>query len=163
LESVSDLPPKLTPVPADELPVSETIVAPVVVAEISKIPDPLCVTPLEVAMAPVPDKESVPALIVVAPVYVLVPESVSVPVPNFVKAPNVPLITPEYVVEVLSLPTVNNAVPDVLPAPASEPIDCAKAPRAKVAPVPIVTAVLVERVLAIPAVNVPPLIVVAPV
>ena len=93
MESVSDLTPKLTPVPADELPVSETIVAPVVVAEISKIPDPLCVTPLEVAMAPVPDKASVPALIVVAPVYVFATERVWVPDDNV--NPPVPEITPE--------------------------------------------------------------------
>jgi len=93
LESVSDLPPKLTPVPTDELPVSETIAAPVVVAEISKIPDPLCVTPLEVAMAPVPDKASVPPLIVVAPVYVFAPDNVRVPAVN-TRLPSVPPMEP---------------------------------------------------------------------
>ena len=61
------------------------------------------------------------------------------------------------------MPTVSSAVPDVLPEPARDPIDCANVPRAKLAPEPTVTAVPAERVLATPAVNVPPLIVVAPV
>ena len=130
-------------------------------ALISKVP--VAETPFEDEIDPLPESASVPALIVVAPVYVLAPESVSVPVPTFVNPPPVPDITPEYVVELLSLPTVNNAVPLVLPDPDSEPIDCANEPRAKIAPEPIVTAVDDESVLARPAVKVPPLIVVAPV
>ncbi len=41
-----------------------------------------------------PLSASVPALMVVAPVYELTPDSVNVPVPIFVRPP-LPLITPE--------------------------------------------------------------------
>ena len=53
----------------------------------------------------------------------LVPESVSEPVPTFVNPPP-PEISPEKVVFVLSLPAVNVPAPNVtLPAPASEAMD----------------------------------------
>ena len=148
--------PRFTPPEPDKV-VIEDPNEPVLISKV-----PVAETPFEDEIEPLPDKASVPALIVVAPVYVFAPDNVSVPVPTFVSPPP-KLITPEYVVELLSLPTVNTAVPVVLPDPDREPTDCANEPRAKTAPEPIVTAVLAERVLARPAVNVPPLIVVAPV
>ena len=70
---------------------------------------------------------TVPAVTLMAPENVFVPERVSVPVPCFV-IPPVPdplslLITPENVVEVLSPPTVNWVLCSIsiVPAPAIDP------------------------------------------
>ena len=57
---------------------------------------PVAETPLEDEIEPLPESASVPALIVVAPVYVFAPDNVSVPVPDCVRAP-VPLIIPDSV------------------------------------------------------------------
>src|SRR5262249_61325704 len=85
------------------------MVAPAEVAEMSKVPAAAATLAwLEDAMLPVPLSARVPALMVVTPVNVLVPESVSVPVPCLVrlKAPAAPFcMTPENVVDVVS-PTV---------------------------------------------------------
>ncbi len=77
---------------------------------------------------------SVPAEIVVSPVYVFAPPSVSVPVPTLVSLP-APPITPPNVVLVLFWPTESVPLVTVtLPAPASEPIVSLAVPRLKVAP-----------------------------
>ena len=57
-------------------------------------------------MALPPDARSVPPLMVVTPVYVFAPLNVSTPAPAFVRPP-VPLIAPEYVVEVPLPPDVS--------------------------------------------------------
>jgi len=70
----------------------------------------------------------VPALIVVAPVYVLTPDRVRVPVPDLVSetVPEPEARTPEYVVVPLLPPALRVTAPAALevtpPAPASEPI-----------------------------------------
>ena len=75
-----------------------------------------------------PARLRVPALIVVPPVYVFAPDSVSVPEPTLVSAVRAPPFwtAPEKVVEVLSAPVVSPArVGDefvTLPVPASEPM-----------------------------------------
>ena len=65
-----------------------------------------------------PETVSVPALIVVSPVYVLVAEKVKVPEPTFVKDP-VPEITPETVSspespDVKVIPLANSTPPEPL-------------------------------------------------
>ncbi len=86
-------------------------VAPVLIV----IPEALAALPLA------PESSTVPLSTSIAPLKVLVPESVNVPLPSFVKPP-VPLITPESVVEVPLLPAARVALPSVtLPAPAMEP------------------------------------------
>ena len=77
-----------------------------------------------------------PALIVVAPVYVFVPVSVSVPGPDCVRAP-VPLITPDSVWEVVE-PYWN--VPELLIAPAYVPLPRLPAPPIESVPALIVVA-----------------------
>jgi hypothetical protein len=122
-------------------PLSVVMVAPDEVAEMSKVPAATAtLTWLELAILPVPLSANVPALIVVTPVNVLVPESVSVPEPCLVrlKAPAAPFcMTPENVVDVPS-PTVRVrlAPPPLVavPAPDSEPIVSLKLLRASVAP-----------------------------
>ena len=82
------MPPRLTPPAPDnvaiEVPDEPPLISNVPVAE----------TPLDDAIDPTPDKASVPALIVVEPVYVFKPDRVSVPVPTFARPPP-KLITPE--------------------------------------------------------------------
>ena len=68
LDSVNVLPPRLTPVAAEDEPASAAIDAPLVVAEMSNTPAPLLVTPDDVAMLPAVDSAKVPPLIVVAPI-----------------------------------------------------------------------------------------------
>jgi hypothetical protein len=69
----------------------------------------------------------VPALIVVAPVYVLLPDNVSVPVPTFTSDAPPPALPPSWidpltVVERLLLPTVSWFAPsEYVPAPSIEP------------------------------------------
>ena len=76
---------------------------------------------IEPLVPPLPSCK-VPAVMVVGPLYVLLPVSTQVPAPIFVSPP-VPEIVPENVVLVLSLPLVSVAEPSVtLPAPASEPM-----------------------------------------
>ena len=71
---------------------------------------------------------------VVAPVKVLAPESVSAPVPLFVRPP-VPLIVPANRVVPLFAPAVRVAVPRLMvPDPAIEPTVSAKLLRLKLAP-----------------------------
>src|SRR3990167_4071485 len=83
----------------------------------------------------------VPALIVVAPVYVLAPDKVNTPLPAFVKLP-VSLMTPENVVELASPPAVNVPEPsNTLPLPASEPIVSETSFKSKMPLAPTVTAV----------------------
>ena len=77
-----------------------------------------------------------PALIVVAPVYVLTPESVSVLVPDLVKAP-VPLIMPDSVWAAVE-PYWN--VPALLIAPAYVPLPRLPAPPIESVPALIVVA-----------------------
>src|SRR6185436_10383145 len=115
------------------------------------------------AMAAPPATCNVPALIVVAPVYVLAPESVKMPVPALVSPP-VPLITPEKAVDVLLPPVVSVPVPSVtLPTPAREPIVSAKLFRSKTVPPATTTALVLAMRFAAPNCKVPTLIVVAPV
>ena len=66
MDSVSVFAPRLTPVVAEDEPVSETREAPEVVAEMSNTPAPLDVTPEEEAMDPDPLSASVPPATVVA-------------------------------------------------------------------------------------------------
>src|SRR5262249_59403837 len=109
------------------------MVAPAEVAEMSKGPAAAATLAwLEDATLPVPLSAKVPALMVVTPVNVLVPESVSVPVPCLVrlKAPAAPFcMTPENVVDVVS-PTVRVrlAAPPLVtvPAPEGEPMGSLK-------------------------------------
>ena len=61
------------------------MVAPFVVPLMSKVP--LLATPAELAMPPVPISCRVPALMVVAPVYVFEPLNLQVPKPVLVKVP----------------------------------------------------------------------------
>jgi hypothetical protein len=85
-------------------------------------PSDTVVAPAEVPSADAFEIASVPVETVVAPVYVFVPESVKVPVPAFVSAPEVPEITPVNDVEELSPPVVRVPDPSAIdPAPATEP------------------------------------------
>src|SRR5262245_11857197 len=122
------------------------------------------VTPLDAAMLPV--TESVPPLTVVAPAYVLVPDSVNVPVPVLVRLVVAPWIAPLKVVELLSPPVVSVAAVTLvlvtLPAPASEPIDELKPLRSSVAKAPTVNALADENPVCDPARRVPALTLVAP-
>src|SRR6185437_5760182 len=88
----------------------------------------------------------------------------NVPVPPFVKLPT-PLITPLYVVELLSLlpPVVNAADNVTFPAPAKDPIVCAKLFKFEMAPLETDISLPFPKLFAIPACNVPALTVVAPV
>ena len=63
-----------------------------------------------------PFTRRVPAVIVVAPVKVLLPLSVSVPAPDFVSVAAAPLITPEIVLAVPVLLTVTPVVVAMAPA-----------------------------------------------
>ena len=110
----------------------------------------------------------VPAATLVAPEYVLRPDSVSVPVPLLVR-PNaeVPFCNvPPNVVEVLSPPAVSVATPAPLlvtiPAPAREPMVWLNPLRSTAAPAPTVNALAVEKALAAPACSVPAVTLVAP-
>ena len=109
-----------------------------------------------------------PALIVVTPVYVLAPDSVSVPLPDFVKAPPAPDTTPLNVVVALP-PTVNVPLPSVI-APVVLPLTSAIEAtvslllfRSNVAPFAICTALLSAITPDAPSLSVPALIVVVPV
>src|SRR3990167_6928237 len=104
----------------------------------------------------------VPALIVVAPVYVLAPDKVNTPLPAFVKLP-VSLMTPENVVELASPPAVN--VPDpnnTLPLPANDPIVSEISFKSNVPLAPTVIAVESASLPEPLNCNVPALIVVVP-
>ncbi len=91
------------------------------------------------------------------------PDSVSAPVPILVRPP-APVIPPENVVLVLSLPVVSVAEPSVTaPAPASEPSVWLKPARAKVAPDATLYELLGEKAFTTPACSVPTLTKVAPV
>ncbi|GJD43423.1 hypothetical protein AFCDBAGC_1275 [Methylobacterium cerastii] len=101
----------------------------------------------------------------------LAPDSVSAPVPDWVRAV-VPAalpswMIPEKVVAAFRPPVVSvEATPPPLvtvPAPESEPVVCEKPPRSRVAPVPTETALRVPRLLVAPLCSVPAVIVVAPV
>ena len=109
-----------------------------------------------------PVNPSVPAFTAVVPPYVLLPASVIVPVPAFVRPP-VPEMTPEKPVSVLLPPAVSVPEPSVtLPAPASEPTAWLKLLRSRVWPAATVWALLEENALTAPALSVPSLIAVAP-
>ena len=109
---------------------------------------------------------SVPALIVVAPVYRLVPDKIKVPTPVLVKPP-VPEIMPVKVV-LLASPTVKLALPKLtlpvvlLATSAIEATVSLKPARFQIAPSAILTAELSAITLALPLVSVPALIVVTP-
>ena len=107
----------------------------------------------------VPETVKVPALIVVAPEYVLVPLKVWVPDPAFVNPPE-PLITPDKVLLLLS-PAVKvcELAISILPAPPTEAI-VSLASTSYTAPDATVTAVLSDNVPE--TVKVPEFIVVAP-
>ena len=97
----------------------------------AKVPDePTEIWPAyDAGLAPapsVPVTEMVPpeSLIVVFPPYVLAPESVRVPVPDFPMAPVAPEITPANVVLVLS-PEVRVPEPSVIAAAVSLVVDVA--------------------------------------
>ncbi len=105
--------------------------------------------------------EMVPALIAVVPVYpATAPDSVKVPVPIFVKPP-LPFNSPLNAVLVLSVPVVNVCDKVTVPAPAKEPMLCAKLLRSKV-PV-TVKALALDSAFVAPACKTPALINVAPV
>src|SRR6185437_5344020 len=194
LETDISLPfPKLFAIPACNVP-ALTVVAPVYVFALDKVrmPDPACVNePLPLIRLPieilsvrlncnaallvtlfVPNDPlvlpaptcNVPALMVVIPLYVLLPDKMNVPVPPFVKLPT-PLITPLYVVELLLLlpPVVNVADNVTFPAPAKDPTVCAKLFKFKMAPLATETSLPLPKLFAIPACNVPALTAVAPV
>ena len=98
------LPAILTPPAPDNV----LIDAPDVVELIFSVP--VTATEDDAAIEPEPDKDSVPALIVVAPVYVLLLESVRTPEPSLLKPPAPLPMTPEMVV--LPLPvTVKRLAP----------------------------------------------------
>ncbi len=59
--------PSTTFVVADDVPERDLMLAPLVVPEMSKMPEPLKTTPEELATAPAPERASVPALMWVAP------------------------------------------------------------------------------------------------
>src|SRR4051812_34705474 len=89
---------------------------PPLIVVLPSVPVPPSVAPLLIVVSDdvtiEPFTISVPALTVVAPKYVFVPESVNAPVPDLVKLP-LPLITPANVVLLLSLPAVSAAEPSV--------------------------------------------------
>ena len=68
LLKVRGLLPKTTPAMAEELPARETIDAPEVVAERSSTASLAKLTPAELAIEPLPDRTSVPPLMVLLPV-----------------------------------------------------------------------------------------------
>src|SRR5690348_15471100 len=77
-------------------------------------------TPLDDEISPVTD--TIPPSRSVAPVYLLVPDRVSVPVPPLTSEPPVPRRTPLTSVERLLLPTVSWFGPrEKVPAPSIEP------------------------------------------
>ena len=85
------------------------------------------------------------------------------PFPVFVSRP-LPDITPEYVVEELSPPTVKLADPnEIFPSPAIDPTVSLKFARSKVAPLAIVIAVSSDHLSLPPSFSVPAVIVVDPV
>ncbi|MNS83887.1 hypothetical protein D3C72_1176930 [compost metagenome] len=101
-------------------PPAVTVVAPTVPLPPNRAPLPTVTA--ELAMEPFTTNE--PASIWVAPVYVLVPDKVNAPVPCLSNPPD-PLSVPEYVVLVLSAPSVSVALPScTVPAPDSAPSDC---------------------------------------
>ena len=154
--------PSVTLPPAAPPPASEPMVS-LVPLRSSMAPATLVSVTADVsAMAAPPESCRVPALIVVAPVKVLAPDRVKMPVPCFVNPP-VPLMIPEKIVLVAS-PVVRMADPMVtLPAPLKEPMVSAKLFKLKVAPALTVTAFVSTIRFAAPSCNVPALIVVAPV
>ncbi len=118
----------------------------------SVAPDAVRLTGLLDDRLPLPPIASVPLLIVVAPVYVLVPVNVSVPVPDSVNPP-VPPITPPYV-PLPAPPSVSVLPPRLtfVPVPPdSAPLVCGDvaALRSSVAPVP-------DRSIALPDDRLPP-------
>ena len=132
-------------------------------------PDATVVPPAVVPRAALDCTRITPAVMVVAPVYVLAPDRVRVPVPVLVRA-SAPLpsaATPEKVVLVLLPPAVRVTAPAAplvtLPAPASEPIVSLKPNRSNVAPPTTVSALLAPTALTTPSLTVPALMVVAPV
>ena len=110
---------------------------------------------------------SVPALIVVMPVLVLVPESVSAPAAVLVRA-NAPVIEPEKLLAAASLTVKVAAAPlsvtvPVLAPPSAKPATVwAKPARSKVPVLLTVRVVPAGRALAMPSLSVPALTVVAP-
>ena len=112
---------------------------------------------------------SVPALTVVAPVYVLALSRLNVPLPALLiaRVPEPFWMTPLNVVEALLPPVVRVIAPaEVLvtvPADESEPIVADRPPRSSVAPPATITSDAAESALAEPALMVPALIVVVPV
>jgi hypothetical protein len=94
---------------------------------------------------------------------VFAPLSVITPFPVLVRLP-VPDITPEYVVEELSPPTVKLPLPsEMSPRPEIEPTTSLKLARSSVAPLAIATAVSSDHLSLPPSLSVPAEIVVAPV
>jgi hypothetical protein len=79
------------------------------------LPPAFTVSPLDDAIEPF--TESVPALTVVGPVYVLMPASPSVPVPAFTSPP-LPSIEPAKLVE-FAVPTVSELAPSWIVDPAT--------------------------------------------
>ena len=75
----------------------------------------------------------------------LMPDSVSVPVPALVRPLPAPEITPEKVVLALSPPAVRLLPSTTLPAPASEPMVSAPLARVRVAPESTVVVAVSER------------------
>ena len=104
-ETFKVLAPKFTPV-APELLINPASVAPEVVPEISNTPVFERVKPEDVAIDPVPESAKVPALTLVAPVKVLAPNKVNVPLPVLVSELALPF---SAVAKVTSLPLVSIA------------------------------------------------------
>ena len=105
---------------------------------------------------------SVPALMVVAPVKVLRPVSVSVSVPVLMRLPAPPMTPPKLLA--VSLLAVSGAPPRVtLPAPLSWLAVWAKPLRSSTPPAATFTALLVAKALAMPVRKVPASTLVAPV
>ncbi len=99
---------------------------------------------------------SVPALMVVWPSYVLVPDNICVPEPCFVKLP-VPEMTPEKSCELPSS-MVSVALPNrMLPSPASENTVASKPSRSKM-PLPLALMALLALTAALELISSVPLL-----
>ena len=132
------------------------------------MPEPVKMIVEEPGKLPDPLKANVPALIVVAPVYVLAPLKVNVPVP-FLVSPPAPEMAPAKTFVVFSPPVVSvfdpsmtEEVPELL---FNEPIVCPDV-NAEILKMPEPVRTTGERVYKAPelfSANVPALIVVAPV
>ena len=86
-------------VPAVPFALPGLTVEPLCIVSAPTVPAPASVAPLATVTAELPIEpltSSVPALTVVAPLWVLAPVKVNVPAPSFVNVP-VPLSTPAYV------------------------------------------------------------------